>query len=134
MQDEEEPREITELLAKLVREPLIAFPPPGERLEASDRKGVYVIYSPQDKVVHVGSTPRAKEGVAQRLRNHLDGKSSFTKSQFAGDGSRLRRGYKFRYLVVDNGRQRALLEALGIGQLCPEHIGHGLDASEPDSK
>jgi hypothetical protein len=130
MQDEEQ-RKIEELLAKLLREPRRRFPGRRERLEASNRKGVYVIYGPQGKVVHVGSTPRAKEGVAQRLRDHLNGNSSFTYTKFGGDGSRLRDGYEFQYLIVDNGRDRALLEALGIGRLCPEHIGHGLDGPGP---
>jgi hypothetical protein len=126
--------EIKELLAKLLREPFHLFPARGERLQASNRKGVYIIYDPQDNVLHVGSTPRAKGGLGQRLRDHLRGNSSFTVSHFRGDGSCLSEGYKYRYLVIEGGRRRALVEALGIGELCPVHIGHGLDGEELDEK
>jgi hypothetical protein len=122
--------EIRELLTRLLGEPCHLFPARGVKLEASSRKGVYIIYNPQDKVLHVGSTPRAKGGLEERLRGHLHGNSSFTVSHFGGDGSQLREGCKYRYLVIDSGRQRALVEALGIGQLCPVHIGHGLDGEQ----
>jgi hypothetical protein len=95
------------------------------RLEAPREKGVYVIYSPSGRIVHVGRTPRAKGGIAQRLKDHLADKSSFTNKHLMHEGSKLRRGYTFRCLVVKNGRKRALLEALGIGRLCPVHIGLG---------
>jgi len=78
--------------------------------------------------MHVGSTPWAKRGIAQRLRDHLAGRSSFTAKMFNRDGSRLRNGYTFRCLPVQNDRHRALLESLAIGQLCPKHIGHGGDS------
>ena len=130
MQDKEESA-IKELLANLLLEPCHIFPARGVKLEASNRKGVY-IYSPQDEVLHVGSTPHAKGGLGQRLRDHLHGNSSFTVRHFDGDGSRLREGYKYRYIEIDSGRQRALVEALGIGQLCPVHIGHGLDEEAPN--
>jgi hypothetical protein len=122
-----EQKTIQKLLAELVRKKRCPFPGPGEKLEASKGKGVYIIYHPQGRVFHVGSTPRAKGGVAQRLRDHLAGRSSFVQKEFNGDGSQLRRVYEFQYLVVENGRRRALLEALGTGQLCPKHIGHGGD-------
>jgi hypothetical protein len=124
-----EPESIKKWLAKLTREKCYPFPDVREPLEATTEKGVYIIYSPQGRVAHVGSTPRAKGGVAQRLRDHLAGRSSFVQKQLKGDGSRLRKRYKFRYLVIGKGRDRALVEALGIGRLCPEHIGHGLDTS-----
>jgi len=81
-------------------------------------------------VLHVGSTPRARGGVAQRLKDHLAARSSFVIKALDGKGSRLRQGYRFQYLFVSNSRQRALLEALGIGVLCPRHIGHGMDEEE----
>src|SRR3981189_1497793 len=46
------------------------FPPVRGRLEAPREKGVYVIYSPSGRIVHVGRTPRAKGGIAQRLKDH----------------------------------------------------------------
>lgn len=89
----QEQAEIGELLTELLGEPSRLFPASGESLDATNRKGVYIIYSPQGEVLHVGGTPRAKGGLAQRLRNHLHGKSSFTRSYFTGDGSRLGDGY-----------------------------------------
>jgi hypothetical protein len=127
-----EQRKLRKLLTKLLNSECTEFPPAHERLDAPNRKGVYIIYSPQGKILHVGSTPYAKGGLAQRLR--LAGKSSFTKKKFNRDGSKLRAGCSFRCLVVKNDRQRALLEALGIGELCPEHIGHGRDRSLEQSK
>jgi hypothetical protein len=129
MQDQES-KLIAALLERLMHEPCWPFPAPGVSLIASAQRGVYIIYSPEDEVLHVGSTPRGRDGLAQRLRNHLAGKSSFTRAKFDGDGSQLRNGCKFRCLVIENGRQRALVEALGIGRLCPEHLGSGLDTSD----
>jgi hypothetical protein len=112
--------------AKLKRAPLRTFPDLYEKLDAPDRPGVYVIYSPRGVVLHVGSTPKGRKGIAQRLRDHLGTRSSFTLQykRLKQDGSRLRKGYKFRCLPVRKRRFRALLEAYAIGCLCPEHIGH----------
>jgi hypothetical protein len=123
-----ERRKIDKLFVSLNRAPLREFPAPRKRLDAPTRQGVYVIYSPSGKILHVGSTPRAKKGIAQRLRNHMATQSSFTIKSLGKDGSRLRRGYKFRCLIVPGQRQRALLEALAIGRLCPAHIGLGRSA------
>jgi hypothetical protein len=123
------PEVIQKLLAKLMREKCYSFPKLRRKLEVKKGRGVYIIYSPKGRVAHVGSTPRGKGGVAQRLRDHLAGNSSFVQKVSNGDGSKLRKGYKFRCLVIRDGRHRALVEAAGIGQLCPEHIGHGLDNS-----
>ncbi|MCK4403819.1 MAG: hypothetical protein KAW02_01890 [candidate division Zixibacteria bacterium] len=78
-----------------------------------------------DRVVHVGRTRKAKDGIHQRLKNHLYGRSSFADHCLSGKGSKLRRGYKYRYLEVENGRERALLESYAIGHLCPLHLGLG---------
>ena len=110
---------IKALLRKLVNAALQKFPKPRQILEAPKEPGVYVIYSPSRRVLHVGSTPRGRGGLHQRLCNHLHAKSSFTKKYLSGDGSALRDGYKFRYLVVDDPRRRALLEALAIGTYVP---------------
>ena len=133
MRDKEEDK-IEDLLADLLLEPCHRFPARGMKLEASNQKGVYIIYDPQDKVLHVGSTPHARGGLGQRLRDHLHGNSSFAVKYLHGDGVQLREGYKYRYMVIANGRQRALVEALGIGRLCPAHIGHGLDGEESNVK
>ncbi|WP_155809323.1 hypothetical protein [Bradyrhizobium sp. URHA0013] len=102
-----------------------AFPKVGMRLEAPNEQGVYVIYSPSGKVLHVGRTYRGTNGLRQRLANHLHAASSFTEQYLKGHGARLRSGYKFAFLAVPQPRQRALLEALAIGLLCPAHLGLG---------
>lgn len=91
----------------------------------STEQGVYIIYDPKGEVVHVGRSVRGRNGLYQRLRNHLRGNSSFTKQFLNGDGSKLRSGYKYKYKVIPNPRTRALLEALATGRLCPKHLGLG---------
>lgn len=118
-----EPEIVTALFFELMQAPLQVFPVFRQSLTAPKLRGVYVIYSPRGKVVHVGRTPRAKDGIAQRLRSHMAGRSSFVERYFAGDGSKLRGKYKFRCLVVKNPRRRALLEAYATGRLCPAHLG-----------
>jgi hypothetical protein len=120
-------RAISLLFADLKRSPLKTFPIERQPVDAPNKRGVYIIYSPAKRVLHVGSTPWAKDGLAQRLRDHLAGRSSFTKKQFKNEGWRLRGKYKFRCLVVESHRYRAYLEFLAIGRLCPKHIGHGGD-------
>lgn len=102
------------------------FPKERERLSAPNKQGVYVIYSPADKVLHVGRTTRGRSGLRQRLKNHLHGRSSFVINYFDGKGSTLRKGYKFRFLELKNDRMRALLEAYTTGCLCPDYIGLSL--------
>lgn len=118
---------IKQRFAKLQRAPLRTFPAPYEKLEAPNTPGVYIIYSPRGVVLHVGSTPKARNGIAQRLRDHLATRSSFTLQykRLKRNGSNLRNGYKFRWLPVRKRRFRALLEAYAIGCLFPEHLGHG---------
>ena len=115
--------EIEGLLAKSLQKPCFMFPALREKLDAPNEKGVYINYSPDDEVLHVGRTPSAKGGLGQRLRNHLAGSSSFARIYLKRNGARLRDGYKFRCLVIKNSRHRALVEALGIVQLCLAHIG-----------
>ncbi len=116
---------VVRLFNKLTKAPLEFFPEPHQRLIAPDQRGVYIIYSPRGKVLHVGRTPRARGGIAQRLRNHLYTTSSFSKRFLKGKGHLLRGKYKFRCLIVDSSRKRALLEAYAIGRLCPAHLGLG---------
>ncbi len=113
------------LFTELMHSPLQTFPARRGELKAPVRRGVYVIYSPRKKVVHVGRTPKAKGGIAQRLRDHMSGASSFTTQYLKKQGSKLRGRYKFRCIVVGGRRRRALLEAYAIGRLCPAHIGLG---------
>ena len=113
------------LFTKLERSQLETFPVPRGKLKAPDSQGVYVICDPRGEVAHVGRTHRAKGGIAQRLRNHMSGSSSFANRCLNGEGSKLRSKYKFRYIVAGNPRLRALLEAYAIGCLCPDHLGLG---------
>ena len=110
---------------KLIRSKHTKFPSRGEKLHAPNRQGVYVICDPRGAVVHVGRTPKAKHGIAQRLQNHMAGASSFTEKYLKGHGTRLRGKYTFQCLVVKNKKLRAYLEAYAIGRLCPAHIGLG---------
>jgi hypothetical protein len=122
----DEPRIVESLFKKLIDSESKEFPTSG-RCDAPKDRGVYVIYSLQGKVIHVGRTPSAKDGIAQRLGNHMSGKSSFYRDYLVPNGLKLREGCAFRCLVVPDPRQRALLEYYAIGRLCPEHIGlsHG---------
>ena len=105
------------------------FPMLRAPLDAPRGKGVYVIYSPKGKVVHVGRTPKARGGLAQRLKDHMSGASSFTLRYLKKRGAKLRGRYSFRCLVVRSARLRAYLEAYATGCLCPAHIGLSQDAS-----
>jgi hypothetical protein len=117
---------IRTLFTKLRRSRLEKFPEPHGRLKASDKQGVYIIYDPRGKVLHVGRTPSGAGGIRQRLGNHLHNASSFTNKYLKGHGEKLRGTHSYRCSVVENQRRRALLEAYAIGYLCPAHIGLGL--------
>lgn len=113
------------LLTKLNGQPRHGFPRVRERLEVPNTHGVYVIRDRAGRVWHVGRTVRGKDGLRQRLRNHLQGQSSFIRAALRGDGSKLRKGFTFQYIEVPDDRTRALLECLAVGSHCPRHIGLG---------
>jgi CTP:molybdopterin cytidylyltransferase MocA len=110
---------VARLFKQLMNAERIAFPKPGQPLQASKQQGVYIIRGPQGRVLHVGMTPKAQRGLHQRLRNHLAAQSSFINGYYKGNAQRLRKGHSFSYVVVGNGRMRALLEAYATGMLCP---------------
>jgi hypothetical protein len=120
----EEQTEIEALFLNVISAPRTPFPSKGVSISAPDQKGVYVIHDQGGRVLHVGMTPKAKGGIAQRLRDHMAGNSSFTDTYLKGNGKALRDGCTFQCLVVPEPRKRALLEALSTGRLCPAHIGH----------
>ena len=120
-----EPQTIQRLLKQLLRSESHPFPPERRRLEAPTDPGIYIIYDPNGRVAHVGRSVRGRNGLNQRLRNHLQGNSSFTNEYLKGNGDKLRQGYKYKYLVIPDPRERALLEALATGALCPLHLGLG---------
>lgn len=120
-----ESHEIEVLFEKLCNQPRGAFPQQHRSLEAPRTHGVYIIRQ-EETVLHVGRTIRGKNGLLQRLKNHLSGESSFIEKYLNGDGSILRNEkYFYQYLEVKDPRKRALLEAYAIGILCPAHIGLG---------
>ena len=122
----QEPKKIQKLLQKLINSESHPFPRKGQPIEAPTDHGVYIIYNAKDQVAHVGRSVRGKNGLHQRLKNHLQGASSFANKYLHGDGSKLRDGYKFKYLVIPDPRKRALVEALATGTLCPLHLGLGI--------
>ena len=110
-----EPAAIDALFNELCHAPQLPFPNSGPLRDAPDGHGVYIICAADGCVLHVGKTNRARRGLFQRLRNHLTGHSSFVRLHLGGDCSLLRQGCAFRYLLVEDARTRALLEAHAIG-------------------
>ncbi len=123
----QDPKTIHQLFQELIRSESHSFPPYRQRLKAPTDHGAYIIYDPKGRVVHVGRSVKGKNGLHQRLTDHLHTNSSFTINypELEGDGSKLRDGYKFKYLVIHDDRKRALVEALATGTLCPLHLGLG---------
>ena len=120
-----ESQKIKKLFDELCAQPKRLFPPVRQPLDAPSKPGVYIIRK-GETVLHVGRTIRGREGLHQRLRNHLHGSSSFTNKYLKGEGAILRKGgYTYQYLQLEDPRERALLEAYAVGTFCPEHIGLG---------
>ena len=123
-----EQKAVRALFSKLKHSSLQEFPKARKPLTAPNKQGVYVIYDPRNRVLHVGRTPSGAGGIRQRLGDHLHNRSSFSILFLKGHGEKLRRGYKYRCLIVPSRKRRALLEAYAIGYLCPAHVGLGLPA------
>lgn len=121
-----ESKSIHQLFQKLLKAKQTSFPPKYQRLQAPTEHGIYIIYDPTGRVVHVGRSLRRHDGLFGRLSDHLQTKSSFTKEYMKGKGSKLRDGYKFKYLAIPDPRKRALVEHLATGTLCPLHLGLGI--------
>lgn len=120
-----ESKEVKILFDKLCVQPKLSFPQFRQLLNAPSKQGVYIIRK-EETVLHVGRTLRSRNGIHQRLKNHLHGSSSFTNKYLKGKGATLRKdGYTYQYLVLEDPRKRALLEAYAVGTLCPKHIGLG---------
>lgn len=120
-----EKQEVKRVFDELCSQPKRSFPQYRQTLDAPSKPGVYIIRK-GETVLHIGRTLRGRNGLHQRLRNHLHGSSSFTDHYLRGKGATLReRGYTYQYLELEDSRKRALLEAYAIGTLCPEHIGLG---------
>ena len=119
-----ETQKVEELFTDLCKQPMHKFPQKRKQLEAPSKPAVYVIRK-GEIVLHVGRTLRGRNGLYQRLKNHLHGASSFTDKYLKGDGAALREGHTYQFLVVKDARLRALVEAYATGRLCPKHIGLG---------
>jgi len=118
-------QEVKRLFDELCTHPKRSFPKSRQPLDAPSKPGVYIIRK-EETVLHVGRTLRGRDGIHQRLKNHLHGSSSFTNEYLQGKGTTLREdGYTYQYLVLEDPRKRALLEAYTVGMLCPEHVGLG---------
>lgn len=105
-----EPLQIRKLMARLNKSKIQSFPSQGQPISAPTAHGVYLIRDVAGRIVHVGRTVRGRAGLAQRLRNHLRGQSSFVIVFLKGDGDRLRRGFTYQYLVVPDARERAVTD------------------------
>ena len=120
-----EPDRVREKFALLIKQPRFTFPAARQRLMAPTLGGVYVIYDSRGRAIHVGRTSRGKNGLHQRLRNHLGAQSSFVNKFFAGDGAALRGRCSYQCLPISNDRLRCLVESYAVGVLCPAHLGLG---------
>lgn len=81
-------------------------------------------------MLHVGNTPSGKKGLNQRLYNHISCTGVFYEKYLKPNKINMRGIHKFKYLEVDDIRQRALLEAYSAGKLCPLHFGTGAKKSK----
>jgi hypothetical protein len=109
---------------KLVSSELHTIPTVG-KISISNKQGVYIIYDYQMKVLHVGKTNGARNGIDQRLLDHISNRSSFSKLYMKPNKIFLRNSAKFKFVEIDDARKRSLVEALTAGLLCPLHIGTG---------
>lgn len=110
---------------KLILSPKHNFPEKG-KVNVSSKHGVYIIYCPNDFVLHVGMTPYGKSGLNQRLYNHISKTGVFYREYLRPKDMCLRGTGKFQYIEIDDPRKRALVEALTAGLLCPAHFGTGV--------
>ncbi len=109
-----ERQKVEELFTELCKQRMVQFPQEREQLEAPSEPAVYVIRK-GEIVLHVGRTLRGRDGLYQRLKNHLHGSSSFTDKYLKGNGATLRKGHTYQFLVVEDARLRALVEAYATG-------------------
>jgi hypothetical protein len=113
------------LLEQLQTEPLYPLEKSAVK-SVPDERGVYVIYDAAGNCIKVGRTPHGR-GLRERLRRHEIGNTDRWLEWCNGDRSKLG-GRQVRWLVVDDPRQRCLLEGLATGVLCPQILGLGQKA------
>lgn len=127
-----EPEKIKLLHQKLITSKYHKFPLSG-KIEVSIKQGVYIVYNNTKMPLHVGKTNRGKNGLDQRLLNHVRNQSSFSKLYMQPYKVSLRDWGEFQYIEIEDARERALLEALTAGLLCPLHIGTGVKKQKKKS-
>ncbi|WP_191861069.1 GIY-YIG nuclease family protein [Hanstruepera ponticola] len=120
-----EPQKMMKLYNELVKSVIYEFPDKG-KVNISKKQGVYIVYDNKSQPLHVGKTNGAKNGLNDRLQNHVWNQSSFSKLYMQKNKIVLRDWGKFQFIVLEDDRERALLEALTAGLLCPAHIGTGV--------
>ena len=120
-----EQEEVMELFKTLCTADIHFFPAKG-KVDVSNKHGVYIVYSADNCVLHVGMTPYGKDGLNQRLYNHISKTGVFYREYLRKRNISLRGLCKFRFLEIEEPRTRALVEALAAGLLCPEHFGTGI--------
>ena len=122
------------LFQNLLDAELHTFPVKG-KIKVTDKQGVYIIYDPDDIVLHVGNTPSGIKGLNQRLYNHITKNGVLYKKHLNPNNIEMRGTHKFRCLEVKDPRHRALLESYAIGSLCPVHFGTGeKNKNKPNSQ
>lgn len=86
------------------------------------RHGVYAISDPEDfELIYVGMSKTGKEGVSERLWDHLnDREAAVLKSMVGGDKKKAEQ-YFVRIIEEDDYITRRNLEALAIGALSPRY-------------
>src|SRR5450759_694914 len=117
--------QIRQFVSRLRRARRHPFPPVGRGLSCPPQHGVYLIFDPAGRIAHVGRMTRTRAGLLDRLRAHLQGRSSFVVIHLKGKREVLRRGYSYSWVEVTDPRLRALVEAYATGLFCPSHIGTG---------
>lgn len=120
-----EAKVIANSLKELLAKESCQFPENGKLMNVSKTQGVYIIRKNRT-VLHVGRTYGGREGLHQRLKNHLNGASSFVIKYLKRNKEKLRKkGYTYQLLRVRGDKKRAYLENLATGILHPEYIGTG---------
>ena len=126
---EREFNKIEQLFNRLIATKPDKFPS-EKKLKITCEHGVYIVYNKQKLVAHVGRTIRGKNGLCQRLNNHIESNSSFAKNYLQKNNLSVRDGFSFCFIAVEDSRQRVLLESYTSGRLCPLHVGTGINAEE----
>lgn len=107
---------------RLIKSRLLSFKSTTDVNNISTNLGVYIIYNNKKEVLYIGRTPKAKGGLKQRIKNHLNGASSFSINFAQKNNLDLKKIGKFRYIPIEDYSERAYTEALATGKLCPQYI------------